>query len=63
MKPRIARKFNDQKFMWDGKIYESEEEAKKMMKEYKSNNFETEMVKEEGKYLLYTRRVVSERAG
>ena len=60
MKPEIAKKFDDQKFMWDGKIYESESEAKEVMERYNLNNFETKMVEEEGKYLLYTRRVVTE---
>lgn len=60
MKPQLARKFDDKKFMWDGKIYETEEEAKDVMEKYKENNFETRMIEEEGKYLVYTRRVVKE---
>ncbi len=60
MKPAIARRFDDKKFMWDGRIYETEEKAKEMMKEYQTRNFETRILKEEEKYLLYTRRVVTE---
>jgi len=60
MKPAIARKFDDKKFMWDGKIYETEQEAKEVTQGYKTNDFETNMVEEEGKYLLYTRRVLTE---
>lgn len=60
MKPEVARKFDDQKFMWDSKIYETESKAKEVMEEYKRHNFEARMLKEEGRYLLYTRRVVTE---
>lgn len=60
MNPELARKFDDKKFMWDGKIYETEEEAKGVMEEYEKNNFETELLEEEGKCLLYTRRVITE---
>ncbi|MEW5768643.1 MAG: hypothetical protein AB1797_13715 [bacterium] len=60
MKPGLSRRFDDKKFMWDGKIYETKEEAKEVMQRYQANNFETKMVEEEGKYLLYTRRVVTE---
>jgi hypothetical protein len=56
----LARKFEDKKFMWDSKVYETEEEAKKIMQTYQEKNFETRLVSEEGKYFLYTRRVVTE---
>ncbi len=46
--------------MWDGIVYESEKEAQEVKKKYEDDNFEVEMVKEEEKYLLYTRRVVTE---
>jgi len=48
------------KFMWDGKIYESREEMKIREKEYEEHNFEVRHFEQEGKYLLYTRRVVKE---
>ncbi len=46
--------------MWDGVVYESEKEAQDTMKKYKEDNFEVEMKEEEGKHLLYTRRLVTE---
>lgn len=58
--PDIARRFDDKKFMWDGKVYETEQEAKGVMEVYKTNNFETRMVEENGKSLLYTRRMMTE---
>lgn len=51
---------DDKKFMWDGKVYESESEAKDVMGEYKKDNFEVRMLEQEGKNLLYTRRLVTE---
>jgi len=49
-----------EKYMWDGAIYETEEEAKKKKEEYESNEFQVQLLEKEGKYLLYTRRVVTE---
>lgn len=46
--------------MWDGKIYESEDEAHRIAHEYRANNFEVEVLSEEGRYFVYTRRVVKE---
>jgi hypothetical protein len=58
--PDISKMINSKKFMWDGVVYESEKEAQDTMKKYKEDNFEVEMKEEEGKYLLYTRRLVTE---
>jgi hypothetical protein len=46
--------------MWDGIEYESEEKAKEAEKEYLEKEFEVRLVKEDGKILLFTRRVVTE---
>ena len=48
------------KYMWDGATYETKEEAEKKKAEYEENDFQTQLFKQEGKYLLYTRRVVTE---
>ena len=48
------------KFMWDGETYEGMEQAKAAEETYKKNNFETKILEEEGKPLVYTRRVVTE---
>ena len=48
------------KFMWDGKTYDTEEEAREVISGYGKEGFETRMLEEEGKYLAYTRRVVTE---
>ena len=56
----LARVFNGKKYMWDGRIYETKQDMKKTAEEYKKENFEVEEIEEEGKYYLFTRRVVTE---
>lgn len=56
----IARIIDDKKFMWDGVEYENEEKAKAAEKEYLEKEFEVRLVKEDGKVLLFSRRVVTE---
>ncbi len=58
--PDISIKVNGKKFIWDDVVYESEKEAQDTMQKYKDDNFEVELKEEEGKHLLYTRRVVTE---
>ncbi len=58
--PDISKVINGKKVMWDGVIYESEKEAQDVKQKYEKDNFEVELVEEEQKYLLYTRRVVTE---
>ena len=48
------------KFMWDGQLYDNREEASRAEKSYQDENFETRMVEEGGKFLVYTRRAVKE---
>ena len=52
----LAKKVNGKKFMWDGVVYESEDEAQKVMEEYAKDGFEVEIFAEEGKSLVYSRR-------
>jgi hypothetical protein len=56
----VSRIIDDKKFMWDGVEYEGEDKAKAAEKEYRDNNFEVRLVREEGKLLLFTRRIVAE---
>ena len=48
------------KFMWDGKEYDNLKHAQEVEDSYKSENFETKIIEEDGKCLIYTRRVVTE---
>ncbi len=58
--PDIAKLIDGKKFMWDGEVYESEKEAQEVKQKYADDNFEVELVEEENKYFLYTRREVTE---
>lgn len=62
--PDISKIINGKKFMWDSAVYESEKEAQDTMQKYKNDNFEVELLEEsiddKKKFLLYTRRVVTE---
>jgi hypothetical protein len=58
--PDSYKIIDSKKFMWDGKIYETEEEAKSVAESYQKDNFETRIISEEGKYLVYNRREVKE---
>ena len=55
-----ARFFEGAKFIWDGREYESDAEAQKVKREYEKENFETQVVEEDGKFHVYTRRVVTD---
>ena len=48
------------KLMWDGEVYETHEAAEAKQKEYEDHDFETQLVQQEGKFLVYSRRVVTE---
>jgi hypothetical protein len=58
--PDASKIINGRKVMWDGMEYETEKEAQELKMKYEDDNFEVDLVEEEGKYLLYTRRVVTE---
>ena len=55
-----ARFFEGKKFMWDGEEYDNEAKASAAEKQYREKGFEAAIVREGGKALLYTRRVVTE---
>jgi hypothetical protein len=54
------RFFDRRKFMWDGEAYDSPAAAEAKTKDYATQGFETQLVEEEGKAFVYTRRVVKE---
>jgi hypothetical protein len=56
MDPVNYRIVDNKKYIWDGKIYEAEDDALSAAAEYEKNNFEFQLIQEEGKCLLYTRR-------
>ena len=58
--PDISKKIEGKKYMWDGNIYEEEDQAKEVKQTYEDNDFKTELISEEGRFLVYTRRVVTD---
>jgi len=52
--------FDGKKFMWDGQEYDDKEKADEVLKQYSEKGFEVNSCSEDGKVLLYTRRVVTE---
>jgi len=60
MSPNLSLIHAGKKFMWDGCSYATREEAAPAQEAYLKDNFEVEVVEEEGKFLIYTRRVVKE---
>ena len=58
--PNESKIIDGKKFMWDGRLYESEKEAQEVKQKYADDSFEVRLLEEENKYLLYTRRVVTE---
>lgn len=58
--PADSRLFDGRKYMWDGKTYGSDGEAKSTEEAYKKDGFETKIAQEGDQYLVYTRRVIKE---
>ncbi len=58
----LARKFEGKKFMWDGKIYETEDQARQTLESYQQNGFEVQLFAEKDQYLVYSRRIVVEQS-
>ena len=55
-----TRLFEGKKYMWDGQEYDNEEQASSVEKQYTEKGFEVQMWREDGKVIIYTRRVVTE---
>ena len=58
--PNLATKIDGKKFMWDKGNYSTKEEALEKMVQYEKDGFEAECIEVNGKYLVYTRRLVTE---
>ncbi len=60
MSPNLAIISDGKKFMWDGHPYDAKEEASRAGECYQNENFQVQIVEEDGKFLVYTRRTVKE---
>lgn len=57
--PVNYRVIDNRKYMWDGKIYANEGEALHAASGYKKDNFDVQLIEEDEKRLIYTRRVAA----
>ncbi|MEO0249419.1 MAG: hypothetical protein ABIN58_07735 [candidate division WOR-3 bacterium] len=55
-----SERFDGMKFMQDGRVYDSKAEAEKAMEEYRNAGFDVRLLEEDGKFLVFSRRVVKE---
>ena len=62
MGPNLTMISEGKKFMWDGRLFDARDEGLREAEAYKSDNFEVQMVEQDGKFLVYTRRVPKEAA-
>lgn len=60
MSPNIAMISDGKKFMWDGQVYDNKEEASRAEQSYQDEKFQTRLVEQGGKFLVYTRRTVNQ---
>lgn len=60
MSPSLSLLCDGRKFLWDGSVYATREEASPVEESYRNNNFEVRVTEEEGKCLIYTRKVIKE---
>jgi len=60
MSPNLVMISDGKKFMWDGQIYDDRAEASRVAESYQNQNFQVQLLEEEGKFLVYTRRIVTE---
>ena len=58
MSPNLSLISDGKKFMWDGRLYVTREEASTVQEACRNDGFEVRMVEEGGKLLIYTRRTV-----
>ena len=60
MSPDLAIISDGKKFMWDGQLYDNREGAARAADSYQAENFQIQIVEEDGKFLVYTRRTIKE---
>ena len=60
MSPNLSLLYDGKKFLWDGSLYATREEVSPVEEAYRKNNFEVRVTEEEGKFLIYTRKVIKE---
>lgn len=60
MSPNLTAIIEGKKFMWDGQVFDIRDECLQQAEAYRNDNFEVRLVEQDAKFLLYTRRAVTE---
>ncbi len=60
MSANLAMISDGKKFMWDGRLYATKEEAAGAEQSYRNDGFEVRLVQQDKNFLVYTRRVVKQ---
>lgn len=60
LNPNLTLITEGKKFMWDGRVLETQDESLQVAEKYRKDNFEVRTLEQDGKFLVYTRRVVKE---
>ena len=55
--PANFKIIDNKKYMWDAKTYANEGDTLNIAAAYKKNGFDVQLINEEGKHLIYTRRL------
>lgn len=55
----LSKKFEGKKFMWDGAVYATEEQARQTAEAYRQDGFDVQRFEDAGQYLVYSRRVAA----
>lgn len=59
MTPPLALNVKGKKYLWDGKTYNSEDEAVGISKSYEKEGFDIHIFEQENEYMVYSRRVAA----
>lgn len=62
MDPSAAMSWEGRKFLWDGRVYATADEAARVASGYEAERFEVRILEQDGTHLVYTRRVASQAA-
>ena len=55
----LAMKFEGKKYLWDGVTYQGQDKARQAMETYAKDGFEVQLVSEDSRHLVYTRRIAT----
>jgi hypothetical protein len=58
MNPNLSLTSDGKKFMWDGRLYTTRDEASTVREACQKDGFEVLVKEEGGEFLIYTRRTV-----